>query len=42
MEPLFEVRFYGDKKTITEYARKHLTGPRFPMLIVFGWYTRLF
>ena len=34
MEPLFEMRYYANQKTLTEFYRKHGTGPRIPMLVI--------
>ena len=35
MEPLFESRFYSNRKMLTEFARKYAVGPRPPILIAF-------
>ena len=34
MELLFEMRFFADQRILTEFYRKHGTGPRPPMLIL--------
>jgi hypothetical protein len=35
MEPRFEVRYFTTRKMITEFARKHSVGPRWPLMIAF-------
>ena len=34
MEPLFEMRYYANQKTLTEFYQMHGTGPRIPMLVI--------
>ena len=36
MEPCFEVRYIGTHKMFAEFARKYMTGPRMPVLVI-GW-----
>ena len=34
MEPLFEMRYFANQRILTEFYRKHGTGPRPPILIL--------
>ncbi len=41
MEPLFEVKYFCNRKMLTEFARKYAVGPRWPILIS-SWVLYLF